>query len=79
MSSKEDDFHFSLETLWKHWAENIPLSQDERDHVCGCEACLQLLGICGFCNTLEQARRLQQESSGGLASNCSKRAPTQPK
>jgi hypothetical protein len=60
MRSKEDDFHISLETLWKYRTENIPLSQDELDHVCGCDECLQLFGICEVSNTIEQARRLQQ-------------------
>jgi hypothetical protein len=46
-----------LETLWKYRAENIPLSQDELDHVCGCEECLQLFGICELSKTIEEARR----------------------
>jgi hypothetical protein len=54
------DFHISLETLWKYRADKIALSQDELDHIYVCPQCVNCLGSCVLCKTLEETRRLQQ-------------------
>ena len=58
--NQEHSYHVALDALWKFRADNTPLSQDELNHLCGCNQCLNYLSMCQSSETIEQARRLQQ-------------------
>ena len=61
MAGREGNgFHIALDTLWNFRADNITLSQEELNHLYGCNECLNCLSLCQSCETIEQARELQQ-------------------
>jgi hypothetical protein len=53
--------HIPLEVLWEHHVQNVKLALDEFKHICTCDECLALLGICQMAKTLKQAEKFNQE------------------
>jgi len=53
--------HIPLEVLWEHHVQHVKLTLDELTHLCTCDNCLALLGICQMAKTLKQAEMFNQE------------------
>ena len=59
MASQVD--HVSLEVLWAYRAEGIDLPPQQLAHICRCDDCAALLGLCQIAKTIQQARRFNEE------------------
>jgi hypothetical protein len=53
--------HVSLECLWEYHRDALALSLDQFTHICACDDCLAMLGVCEMSKTMKQAARLNEE------------------
>jgi hypothetical protein len=49
--------HISLPVLWEYGNEQRSLSSEEILHICLCDACLSVLGLCRSMPTISEVER----------------------
>jgi hypothetical protein len=59
------DDHVPLAALWNYRSEQGQLSAEEMSHLCTCDQCMSLLGLCQISATMKQVeeRQLAQQSA----------------
>src|SRR5579862_5129629 len=53
--------HVSLDALWAYRFTKTPLATDDLEHICKCEDCLNLLGVCQISKSLQEVERRLKE------------------
>jgi hypothetical protein len=63
--------HISLVAMWGYRAGKVQFSNDDLQHLCLCNECLSLLGICQLSKSVEEVERRQKEIAAGGDSSTS--------